>query len=84
MVLIQYAKCSTCKKAAGWLKEHNIAYEDRPIKEKNPAREELAEWYRRSGLPLKSSSNNILLAVPGIFKAMAAGSTVTMAPATGR
>ena len=57
MVLIQYAKCSTCKKAAGWLKEHNIAYEDRPIKEKNPAKEELAEWRRRSGLPLKKFFN---------------------------
>lgn len=57
MQFIQYAKCSTCKKAAEWLKEHNISFEDRPIKEKNPAKEELADWHRKSGLPLKRFFN---------------------------
>lgn len=57
MLLLQYQKCSTCKKAVAWLAEHQISYEDRPIKEKNPTGEELAEWYRKSGLPLKRFFN---------------------------
>lgn len=57
MQFIQYQKCSTCKKAADWLKSHQISYEDRPIKEQNPTKEELAEWHRRSGLPLKRFFN---------------------------
>ena len=57
MLLLQYQKCSTCKKAVAWLKNNRIAYEDRPIKEKNPTKEELAEWHRKSGLPLKRFFN---------------------------
>lgn len=34
-----------------------INYEDRHIVEKNPTEEELTEWYRRSGLPLKKFFN---------------------------
>lgn len=57
MQLIQYQKCSTCKKAVSWLKEKGIPYEDRAIKEQNPTKEELAAWYRKSGLPLKRFFN---------------------------
>lgn len=57
MQLIQYAKCSTCKKAAAWLQAHQLSYEDRPIKEQNPTCGELTEWYHRSGLPLKRFFN---------------------------
>lgn len=57
MQLIQYQKCTTCQKAVAWLKEHNISYQDRPIKEQNPTKEELTEWYHRSGLPLKRFFN---------------------------
>lgn len=57
MQFIQYQKCSTCKKAADWLKEHGISYEDRPIKEQNPTKEELTAWYHKSGLPLKRFFN---------------------------
>ena len=57
MQFIQYSKCTTCKKAESWLKEHNISYEDRPIKEQNPTKEELTEWYHKSGLPLKRFFN---------------------------
>ena len=57
MQLIQYQKCSTCRKAAAWLKEHGIAYEDRPIRENNPTKEELEDWHRKSGLPLKRFFN---------------------------
>ena len=44
MQLIQYEKCSTCKKAAGWLRDHNISFESRPIREERPTEEELGEW----------------------------------------
>lgn len=57
MLLLQYQKCSTCKKAVEWLKSNHIAYEDRPVKEKNPTKEELVEWHRRSALPLKRFFN---------------------------
>ncbi len=52
-----YERCSTCKKALNWLKEQGVEYEQRPIKEQNPTKEELTEWYRRSGLPLKRFFN---------------------------
>ncbi len=57
MLLLQYEKCSTCKKAVAWLKDNHIAYDDRPIREQNPTKEELADWHRRSGLPLKRFFN---------------------------
>lgn len=57
MLFIQYPKCSTCQKAKQWLDAHGISYEDRHIKEANPSYEELAQWYRRSGLPLKRFFN---------------------------
>lgn len=56
-LFIQYPKCSTCKKAAAWLKEHGIEYEDRHIKEENPTKEELSIWYKRSGLDIKRFFN---------------------------
>ena len=40
-----------------WLEEHKIAYVERPIREKNPSKEELDEWSRKSGLPLKKFFN---------------------------
>ncbi len=57
MQFIEYAKCSTCKKAKNWLDAKGISYEDRPIKEENPTAEELKEWHKKSGLPLKRFFN---------------------------
>jgi len=57
MLYICYPKCTTCKKAQKWLDEHGIAYELRDIKEDNPSAEELANWYKKSGLPLKRFFN---------------------------
>lgn len=57
MLFIQYAKCSTCKKAKNWLDQHGISYKDRAIKEENPSAEELKEWHIKSGLPLKRFFN---------------------------
>ena len=57
MLFVEYPKCSTCKKAKAWLDEHNLDYEDRNIKEENPTLEELNEWYKQSGLPIKKFFN---------------------------
>lgn len=57
ILFIEYPKCTTCKKAKKWLDDHGIAYEDRHIKEQNPTAEELAVWYRKSGLPIKRFVN---------------------------
>lgn len=57
ITVLSYAKCSTCQKALKWLDERGIAYELRPIKEKNPTVEELKKWHQKSGLPLKRFFN---------------------------
>ena len=57
MQFIEYAKCSTCKKAKSWLDAKGIPYECRPIREQNPTAEELKEWHKQSGLPLKRFFN---------------------------
>ena len=54
---ICYPKCTTCQKARKWLDENNIEYEFRDIKTENPSLEELAAWYKRSGLPLRKFFN---------------------------
>ena len=57
IIVLSYAKCSTCQKALKWLDEQGIDYEVRPIKENNPTAEELKKWYQKSGLPLKRFFN---------------------------
>lgn len=54
---ICYPKCTTCKKAEKWLNDNKIEYELRNIKAYNPTFEELSDWYRKSGLPLKRFFN---------------------------
>ncbi len=57
MEFICYPKCTTCKKAEKWLNDRGVSYELRDIKEKNPSFEELSDWYKKSGLPLKKFFN---------------------------
>ena len=54
---ICYPKCTTCQKAKKWLDDNNIEYELRDIKLDNPTLEELTDWYKKSGLPLKKLFN---------------------------
>ena len=54
---ICYPKCTTCQKAKKWLDDNKIEYELRNIKEDNPSLEELTDWYKMSGLPLKKFFN---------------------------
>ncbi len=56
-LFIQYAKCSTCKKAKAWLDEQAVAYTNRPIIEQAPTQAELKVWHAASGLPLKRFFN---------------------------
>ena len=54
---ICYPKCTTCQRAKAWLDDNGVEYELRDIKLQNPSYNELSEWYRRSGLPLKKFFN---------------------------
>ena len=54
---ICYPKCTTCQKAKKWLDDNQIEYELRDINLDNPTLEELTEWYKQSGLPLKKFFN---------------------------
>lgn len=57
MLLLCYPKCSTCQKAKKWLDGNNIKYTERHIAEDNPSYDELKEWHKKSGLPLKKLFN---------------------------
>lgn len=57
MLFVHYPKCTTCQKAKKWLDDKQVAYEARHIKEENPTADELREWHKRSGLPLKRFFN---------------------------
>ena len=59
---ICYPKCTTCQRARKWLEEHEVTYELRDIKTENPTAEELAQWHRKSGLPLRKFFNTSGLA----------------------
>lgn len=56
-IFICYERCGTCKKAEKWLLEKEVDFSKRAIKEENPSLEELTEWYKKSGLPLKRFFN---------------------------
>lgn len=57
MTILCYDKCSTCRKALQWLDEKGADYTVRPIKEENPTSDELREWWKKSGLPLRRFFN---------------------------
>ena len=57
MKVLCYPKCGTCKKALKWLDDKGIKYEYRHIVEENPTKDELKNWYEKSGLPLKKFFN---------------------------
>lgn len=57
MLFVNYPPCSTCQKARKWLEGENLSFEDRNIKTDRPNREELENWWKKSGLPLKRFFN---------------------------
>jgi arsenate reductase (glutaredoxin) len=52
-----YPKCGTCRNAKKWLDAHHLSYEEVHIVENPPSREELQEFYQKSGLELKKFFN---------------------------
>lgn len=54
---ICYPKCTTCQKAKKWLDDNKISYEMRDIKAENPSYDELNNFYKLSGQPLKKFFN---------------------------
>ena len=57
MIFVCYPKCTTCQKAKKWLVANDIAFEERNIKNNNPTKEELKDWHKKSGPPLKKFFN---------------------------
>jgi len=57
MVFLCYPKCTTYQKAKKWLETNKIAFGERHIKENNPTVQELKDWHKKSGLPLKKFFN---------------------------
>lgn len=55
--LIQYPKCTTCKKAQKWLDDNGVQYESIHIVEQTPSKEQLQAYYEASDLPLKKFFN---------------------------
>lgn len=56
-LFIQYPKCSTCQKAAKWLKENNIDVESRDIVLNNPTTIEFNSWINISNKPIQKFFN---------------------------
>lgn len=56
-ILIEYPKCSTCKKAKKWLQDNNIDFTERNIVTQTPTTEELTEWIARSRQEIKKWFN---------------------------
>lgn len=57
MLFVCYPKCTTCQKAKRFLDENGLKYDERNIKEQNPTIDELKDWHKVSGLPLKKFFN---------------------------
>ena len=57
MLFVCYRKCSTCRKARKWLDDNGFGYELREIDRDNPSEEELREWNRLAGVPVRKMFN---------------------------
>lgn len=57
MELIQYSKCSTCKKAKKFLEDNNIKFNSREIKEEIPTYDELKTWIEKNNLNINKLFN---------------------------
>lgn len=66
VLFVCYPKCTTCQKALKWLDAHGVDVTVRDIKQQKPTEEELRDWHRKSGLPLKRFFNTSAL----LYKSM--------------
>lgn len=52
-----YAKCSTCRKAVKFLRDHQIAFQELPIRETPPSRDELKVAFKAKDGNLRALFN---------------------------
>jgi arsenate reductase len=52
-----YPKCGTCRKAKKWLDDHQLSYQEIHIVENPPSREQLEDFYKKSGLSINKMFN---------------------------
>ncbi|MBY0086129.1 arsenate reductase family protein [Brevibacillus brevis] len=52
-----YNKCDTCRKVKKWLTDQNIGFEEIPIVDAPPSKEELRQIWQTSGLDLRKFFN---------------------------
>lgn len=57
LTLYWYPKCGTCRKAKKWLDDHNLSYDEVHIVDNPPSREQLENFYKKSGLEIKKFFN---------------------------
>jgi arsenate reductase len=57
LIVYQYPKCGTCRKALKYLQEKGVDYVDKHIVDQPPSKEELAQLIQKSGLPIQKFFN---------------------------
>ena len=57
MKIYTYSKCDTCRRAVKWLREHNLPFEERPIRETPPTRAELRRMLTENGGQMRKLFN---------------------------
>lgn len=55
--IICHPRCTTCKKAEKFLEDNGIEFDFRDIREENPTKDEIKNWHKSTGLPLKRFFN---------------------------
>ncbi|MFC7394339.1 arsenate reductase family protein [Scopulibacillus cellulosilyticus] len=57
LTVYSYPNCGTCRKAKKWLDDHNLQYQEVHIVETPPTKADLADFHKKSGLPLRKFFN---------------------------
>nr|WP_278430429.1 arsenate reductase family protein [Brevibacillus laterosporus] len=55
--LFNYGKCGTCRKAKQWLDTNEVTYEEIPIVDTPPSKEELRQIWQNSGVDIRKLFN---------------------------
>ena len=85
--VFSYARCSTCRKALSWLKDHGIAHEVIDITEHPPSRQQLADALTQFGdrKPLFNTSGQSYRALgSAVVKAMSDDQALAALAADGK
>lgn len=57
LILVEYPKCSTCRKAKNFLLSHGADFTDRKMNEEPLSAAELVDWQKKSGAEVKGLFN---------------------------